>query len=139
MSIDKKIRAGERLYNAFWRYRFPELADIPKENTGGRPSQSDFGYRLTHFRKALQRRIEQRLPPFIAPKAKAGGDLGGFTELYCRSAANKSYFHRAVQQTHHRLHEVGFDSFLNAFNSQDTPRQLFLRMASLAVLLGKAE
>lgn len=137
MSIDKRIRAGERLYNAFWRYRFPELTDIPKENTGGRPSQSDVGYRLTHFRKALQRRVEQRLPSFMTPRAKAGGDLAGFTELYCRSAANKKYFHHALQQAHHRLHGAGFDGFLDSFNNQNIPGQLFLRMVSLAALLGK--
>jgi hypothetical protein len=56
MSCAKHVRAGDRLYNAFWRHRFPDLADIPKGNTGGRAQDGDRTYRLKHLATAIMNR-----------------------------------------------------------------------------------
>ena len=56
MNCAKHVRAGDRLYNALWRLRFPQLADLPKSNTGGRAIDSDWGYRMNHLRTAILRR-----------------------------------------------------------------------------------
>jgi hypothetical protein len=55
MNCAKHVRAGDRLYNAFWRKRFPELADIPKANTGGLPRNGDRTYRLKHLAASVLR------------------------------------------------------------------------------------
>ncbi len=56
LACAKHVRAGDRLYNAVWRQRFPALADVPKANTGGRPRDGDRTYRLKHLLSALARR-----------------------------------------------------------------------------------
>jgi len=134
MSIDKNLRAGDRVYNALWRYRFPELANIPKENTGGRATQTDFAYRMTHFRNALMRKIGERLPiPGRSPR-KAGGDIEDFGTQYLANQPNRDFFDRVLRNAQPRLKEGGVDNFFSKIkNNLSGP--LYMRLASLAALL----
>lgn len=134
MSIDTSLRAGDRLYNAFWRFRFPELASIPKESTGGRAIQSDAGYRLAHFRTAISRRLVSR----FGGKRKAGGDLGRLFLMYLNDSRNTKFFDLIGQATRVRLASVGLDQILDELPVLDSDQQLYLRAISLATLLSPA-
>lgn len=138
MSIDKRLRAGERLYNSLWRFRFPDFADIPKESTGGRPSQSDYAYRLTHFRNAILRRLA-RYAPSTQKTGKAGGDISNFVTQYCNHPANRDYFDQVCEQSKSLLHEHGLGQFLSLSLEDDFSRKLYLRFISLAALLAESD
>jgi hypothetical protein len=134
MSIDTSLRAGERLYNALWRYRFPEYISIPKESTGGRPSQSDMNYRLSHLSKAMSRRLANRLYGMRGGMAKAGGDLEDFLSMYMLNSRNLSSFddYRSKESIN-RL--IPYD--LNVILDEITPRndnRIYMRAISLATL-----
>ncbi len=136
ISIDKQLRAGERLYNAFWRYRFPELANIPKESTGGRAIQNDLSYRMTHFGNALINRIQMYLPGVIL-KNKSGGDIDDFAGRYQTCFSNRDLFDRAIECAKPRLKDIGLEAILTSLNKPGSSKQLYLRTASLAILLGE--
>jgi hypothetical protein len=72
----KHLRAGDRLYNAFWRLSFPDLCDIPKNNTGGRARQANFNYRARH---AIQATLRNIVFPAIRSMTRGRVD---FTEPY---------------------------------------------------------
>lgn len=131
MSTDTSLRAGDRLYNAFWRYRFPELASIPKESTGGRAIQSDLNYRLSHFRTAIARRISSRFFGTV----KAGGDLGSLLSMYLLDSRNTKFFDEVIKKSHDRLATVGLDQFLDKVSKPDSDQRAYLRVISLAMLL----
>lgn len=72
----KHLRAGDRLYNAFWRLSFPDLCNIPKNNTGGRAHQANFNYRARH---AIQATLRNIVYPAIRSVTRGKVD---FTEPY---------------------------------------------------------
>jgi hypothetical protein len=72
----KHLRAGDRLYNAFWRLKFPDLCDIPKNNTGGCAHQANFNYRARH---AIQATLRNIVFPAIRSMSRGRVD---FTEPY---------------------------------------------------------
>ncbi len=61
MRTAKFLRAGDKLYNAFWRYRFPELAGVKKKNTRGCARDSVASYRLKHLSSSVRRRLNDRV------------------------------------------------------------------------------
>jgi len=135
MSIDKNSRAGDRLYNAFWRNRFPQLAGIPKESTGGRPSQGDVGYRCTNFCVALRRRVAARLPKRIRWHAKAGGDTDDLTTMYVQCSANKALFEKARDvQLGEKVPLLG-DAISGDTRTDAMNKSLLIRAASLGAQL----
>ena len=99
MGISKSLRAGDRLYNAFYRKRFPELAGIPKENTGGRANQGLFMYRMTHLKNAAARKLAGHLPGWIAKGGKAGGSIDSFQDQYIKDRTNQAFFDGILSDT----------------------------------------
>jgi hypothetical protein len=61
MRTAKFLRAGDKLYNAFWRYRFPELAGVKKNNTRGCALDSVASYRLKHLSQSVRHRLADRV------------------------------------------------------------------------------
>jgi len=136
MSISKGLRAGDRLYNAFYRRRFPELADIRKENTGGTAVQGVIPYRLAHFRKATYRHVAGAMPGFLRTKGKAGGNISSFVDRYLADEANKVFFARILQRSGDALRMIGIepnDIYLE--NGQPDRKILALRYLSLSLLI----
>ncbi len=133
LSVAKALRAGDRLYNALWRRRFPECTHIPKESTGGTPHQSTFGYRATHFRNALWRRMKAQLG---CGYAKAGGDVTDFVAMYCMSSQNRTLFKAALDSARDQLAAIGVRSWVEPSNSTSSlDMRRYLRLSSLALLL----
>jgi len=135
MSIDTSLRAGERLYNAFWRYRFPELASIPKESTSGRAKQSDMRYRIAHFNSAVSRRLASR----FGGSAKAGGDLGDLLSMYLHDSGNVAFFNRMNKASRDLLAPIGLGPVLDEFQVGRIDKRIYLRAISLANLFIPAD
>jgi hypothetical protein len=132
LSIDKSLRAGDRLYNAFWRSRFPDLAGVPKESTGGSAKQSDTAYRWGSLANSLIRRVRKWTPALSSKKSnKAGGDLDEFIGAYCGSESNAEVLQLAYS-TFQDIIPLNLDS---QRRSEENINRLRLRAASLALLL----
>ena len=135
MGISKALRAGDRLYNAFFRRRFPELARVPKESSGGWPAQGVIGYRLTHLRNAVYRKAMKRLPAWMQKGGKGGGDMDWFIDRYIRDEANRAFFDDVLAASRELLGGLGMNSISSEQVSRDMPL-LYLRCASLGYLVG---
>ncbi|ADH86463.1 asparagine synthase-related protein [Desulfurivibrio alkaliphilus] len=134
MGVAKMLRAGDRLYNAFYRRRFPELARIPKENTGGFAAQNLVAYRLTHLKNAVYRKLVNRMPEWLRKDGKAGGDIDSFIGQYVDNAENQAFFQEVFSQTKEQFARCGFQT-IASFPPDNEQKILLLRMASLAFLL----
>lgn len=133
LSVAKSLRAGDRLYNALWRHRFPECAHISKESTGGKAWQSAIGYRVTHFKNAIWRRIAMRLG---SGSSKAGGDVTDFVEMYCMSDQNRARFRERLEVASDLLASIGVRSWAEPCQgSSGIEMKRYLRLSSLALLL----
>ena len=133
MGLSKKLRAGDRVYNAFYRRRFPELARLPKENTGGNATQSVTAYRLTHLTTSGARKLVSRLPRWMKSGGAAGGNLDGFQRSYLANGDNLSFFGEVNRRNRDRLAAIGIPPATETEIS-DAPI-LALRRVSLGLLL----
>jgi hypothetical protein len=138
MGISKALRAGDRLYNAFYRRRFPELAHTPKENTGGRPCQGVVGYRMTYLANAAYRKMARRLPSWMQRGGRAGGSMDNFMDSYVHDEANRVFFAAAIAGSSESLEGLGLAPSSIASALKKNPI-LYLRYASLACLLAGNE
>lgn len=134
MSIDKSIRAGDRLYNAFYRNRFPELAVIPKESTGAKATYSPVLYRMNHFKNALIRRLSKRLPKRLQRNAKAGGDLSSFQDKFLGNKTNQAYFEETLRNSTLQSQKLKIQPLMDKAKTNPT---LYLRLISLACMFGQ--
>ncbi|MBB6479252.1 asparagine synthase-related protein [Spirochaeta isovalerica] len=135
MSIDKSLRAGDRLYNAFYRHIFPELTDIPKENTRGTASQGVIFYRMTHLKNALLRKVVRYLPNMMQKGGGVGGDIDDFLDQYLNNETNVKFFKSILANTSISIKEI--KSHLLDFTTIEDNKALYLRYISLAFLLKK--
>jgi len=136
MNCAKQVRAGDRLYNAFWRHRFPKLADIPKSNTGGHAASSDWRYRLTHLQTAIQRRA---INPGL--KRLTGGlwdrtESYSSTKTYMANAANVKYMQSLAARNASRLPQRIADALISEFTAGTLHPLVSLRLATLLACLG---
>jgi hypothetical protein len=139
MGISKTIRAGDRLYNAFYRHKFPELCDISKENTGGKAKQSVFSYRVTHLRNSLYRKLVERLPGWMQKGGNAGGNTDTFLENYVKDPSNKAFFGSVLANADKAFADNGLSRLIDPKISE-ADLLMFLRYNSLAFLLqGRVE
>jgi hypothetical protein len=139
MSISKALRAGDRLYNAFYRRRFPELADIPKENTGGRALQGVIPYRIAHFRKATRRRLAKAMPGFLGLKGNAGGSISSFMERYFADEANVKFFTGIAERTDSLMRKLGLEGIGATHGGAEAGGETFsIRYLSLSLLLDES-
>ncbi len=136
MGISKALRAGDRLYNAFYRRRFPELSHVPKESSGGWPAQGVVGYRLAHLRSALCRKALKRLPAWMQKGGKGGGDMDWYVDRYTRDGANRAFFGDAFASSTELLGSLGMSLISSETASHESPL-LYLRCASLGCLVGE--
>ncbi len=133
MGLSKKLRAGDRVYNAFYRRRFPELARLPKENTGGNATQSVSAYRLTHLATSGSRKLVSLLPRWMKSGGAAGGNLDGFQRNYLANGDNLSFFGEVNRRNRDRLADIGIPPATET-EITDAPI-LALRRVSLGLLL----
>jgi hypothetical protein len=138
MRISKSLRAGDRLYNAFYRRCFPELAKVPKENTGGHADQNIFSYRMTHLKNASFRRIIKHLPRWTQNGASAGGSIDAFLGSYLNNRSNQEFFSDILSGAEDKLGKLGLKAL--AASALNESNQLFyLRYISLLFLLDHKE
>jgi Asparagine synthase len=140
LGIDKSLKAGDRLYNSFWRHRFPALARVPRERTGGSPAHGTVSYRLRHLRTALSRRLRGGPLGSILGSTKAGGDLRAAHEIYLGDPATRALLKRLFQGPTLDALPAGLPDILRTIESGD-PREgrAVLRAASLLALLATDE
>lgn len=134
MGISKNLRSRDRLYNAFYRRRFPEIARLPKENTGGWAAQSMTAYRLTHLGTAVGRKLSSKLPSWLKAGAVAGGNLDDFQQAYFADPANRSFFDGTARRTAQLLSDIGIPA-AGEHEASLSPL-MHIRRVSLGLLLG---
>jgi len=135
MDTAKHLRAGDRLYNALWRLRFPHLIDIPRANTGGRPRDSDRVYRLKHL-------VSWVLLWAIYPRLKQV-TLGRWdrterystVEGYVANAANIRYLRDVASRGASRLPTPVMNALFANYAPMKLDPSVLLRMGTLMVYL----
>lgn len=131
----KKLRSGDRLYNAIWRLRFPELANIRRSATGGCPTDSDRVYRIKNLKTSVARRFAF---PFL--KKLTGGRIdkteGYFSvDAYVLDERNASYLHSLFGQRLDVLPVRIRRTLREAFTHSQLDARVALRAASLVQYL----
>ena len=112
--IDKKIRAGDKLYNHYFRTYFPKLAKLRKAGFGGRPTDSDATYRL------------KRATRFVLDKAMTR--LGsGEDEKY-----DKKELTRTVSELSGRIPGWILEKIEAAVHNETLDSRLMVRLISLS-------
>lgn len=137
MSTAKCVRAGDRLFNALWRCRFPAFVDICKGNTGGCPRDSDRVYRLKHLASAVARRS-------IYPKLKSltrgvidRTEAYSSVEVYARNQTNMEYLHAAIKRSASVLPPRIADALVDRSERMELDPLVFLRFGTLMVYLDR--
>ena len=135
LRVSKRLRAGDRLYNAFWRRRFSELSRIPKESTGGCAANGDLRYRVRHFRKALARRFADEVQRRVPFRGAGGDNSGALVSAYCRLDGNRTFFNRVAEAVEHKFPDPIRDGIVEKGRTGRLGDVLYIRLASLMVLL----
>ena len=137
MDSAKRLRAGDSLYNALWRYRFPDYSRIQKSNTGGCASDSDRGYRLKHLASAIARRS---LYPTL--KRFTGGLIDKTEEYkridgYFSQDENLEYLRSAADRSAGFIPNRIANTCMERFYGGNLPPLFMLRLGSLFVYLDR--
>ncbi len=112
--IDKKIRAGDKLYNHYLRTHFRKLSRLRKAGYGGRPSDSDSTYRL------------KRATRFVLGKALnriSSGEKDKF---------DKKELVRLVSELSDRIPAWILDAIGSAVEQEKLDNRLMVRLVSLS-------
>ena len=136
MSCAKAVKAGDRLYNAFWRHRFPALADIPKGNTGGRPRDRDSKYRLKHtFNAVLRRSVYPRLKRLTFGQWDRTDNYSTL-EGYLACPANKTYLRELQERSASFLPPRVAAALMSAYTQGTLTPAVSLRLGTLMAYSG---
>lgn len=136
MRTAKFLRAGDKLYNAFWRHRFPELAGVKKQNTYGSALDSVTAYRVKHLMSSVRRRFYERI------NLATGGHINFSertfnTELSVKDTCTQKLFEQRWDNSLTLLPKRVV-SVLDQTNREDLNASLQLRIYSLLEYLAYA-
>jgi len=136
MACAKHVRAGDRLYNALWRRRFPELADVPKMNTGGRPHDNDRAYRAKHLATAvMQRGVNPRLKRLTFGWWDRTEEYSSPT-AYMADPSNRDFLRSLAERSMERLPLRVVHALSQDYTAERLNPLVHLRMGSLLSYLG---
>ena len=131
----RESRSGDRLYNAIWRRRFPELADLPRSATGGRPIDGDRVYRLLNLKTSIERRFVfpqvKRLTRGRIDKTEAYFSVDG----YVTDDQNAGYLRAALEQRSEIFPPRIGRALRKAYSRRELDSHVLLRAASLVEYL----